>query len=95
MTTPTPLFDAPPVAPLTGSTHFALRRNTPGAIKAHGLKGHVQCEECIWTTHEAKGKAAPSPRPATRRWTSQGIPSVLLCAAHAALWTVKPKGRAR
>ncbi|GAA1395247.1 hypothetical protein ACFQZ4_24045 [Catellatospora coxensis] len=88
----TPLFEAPPAAPLVGSEHFRLRRNTPGNIAAHGLKGHTPCEECIWVIHEAKGKG-PAPNGATRKWTSPGIQSVLLCNAHAAMWKTKPKGR--
>lgn len=82
------LFPAPAVPDLVLSQHFAARAKLPNTISNHGLRGHVACEECIWVLHEAKGKGQP-PRSAGRKAVLKDYKPVLLCGAHASMWTKK------
>lgn len=85
MTTPA-LFSTPHAPGLKVSTHFAATSRGPKpSYTAYNVKGRVQCEECVWTVHEARGVGGAYIRGARVKRTAGGE-AVLLCHGHADLW---------
>lgn len=83
MTTEPALFPAPPTPKLTLSAHFANYRGK-ATYAAYKVVKRVQCEECVWVLHEARGKGEP-PRSGRVKRTEAGV-STVLCTGHADLW---------
>ena len=85
------MFPAPAAPELKLSQHFAFLATTPGTIGDYKVVKRVQCEECVWTLHEARGKGEP-PRGARKKYVGGGA-TVLLCGEHATLWRERAGGK--
>jgi hypothetical protein len=81
------MFPEPPRPKLHLSNHFMLVRGD-AAYQQYTGKTRIQCDECVWTLHEARGVGEP-PRSARQKrvTTRNGLTTVMfLCAEHANLW---------
>lgn len=83
------MFPAPAAPALTLSKHFAWTAKQDGPRYApYKLKTRVQCEECVWTVHEAHGVGGPAIRSATVKRKCMDA-DVVLCAGHAEMWKTR------
>lgn len=81
------MFPEPPRPQLILSNHFMLVRG--GTVTYVAYNGRrVQCDECVWVLHEARGvgelpRSARSKRTVTKGETKS---TMFLCSGHLALW---------
>lgn len=99
MTTPA-MFDAPKPPALTLSAHFAKYIDRSAKYTDYKVMKRVQCEECVWIVHEAKGAGGAAICTGRVKRTSGLGVETILCAGHAERWKtrdgyVSPAGRRR
>lgn len=81
------MFPEPRRPALQLSDHFRLVRGDASYQQYTG-KTRIQCDECVWVLHEARGVGEP-PRSARQKRTTtrNGLATVMfLCAGHASIW---------
>ncbi len=82
------MFPEPLRPALHLSNHFMLVRGGAVSYTAYTGKTRMQCDECVWCLHEARG-VGPLPRSARTKRTvaKRETKSIMfLCTGHTALW---------
>jgi hypothetical protein len=82
------MFPDPPRPQLTLSEHFTLVRGGNVTYQQYQGKTRIQCDECVWVLHEARGVGEPPRSARIKRLVAKGetTSTMFLCHVHSNMW---------